>query len=193
MDFEKLYTELKARFEALEAEKVTLTAKLAAFEAAAPATTAAVQLRTSVLTLVGKQNDSEALGALQALKESHTQLVTLQGQLQTERTARLTTEFNAMLDVATNPDPRAHNDSAKITPAQKVYWAGIAKDAGLERAAVQLRGFLDTAVKLTVGQITPPAGNGPAMTDQQKFVAKRLGISEADWQKSEAKRLGGGG
>jgi phage I-like protein len=150
-----------------------------------------VSLRSSLYEATGKKSDAEAIGALQALRASHDQLVRLKAEVDAERTTRLTGEFTSALEMATNPDPKVHKNSAKIPPAQRSYWEGICREAGPEKATVQLGAFLDTAVKLTAAPGTPPASSGAELTPQEKDVARRLQISETEW-KAGAQRPGGG-
>jgi phage I-like protein len=134
-----------------------------------------VALRAKVFGLTGKQTEAEALGALQALSESHVKLIQIEKDLEKERTTRLSAEFATALSAAVT--------DSKVPPAQKAFWEGIATEDGFEKATARLRSYAQTAVSLTGNRATPPPGNGAAMTEQQKMIARRMNISESDWQK----------
>lgn len=160
-------TALTARLNSMEEECKALRAKLSAFEDKDKEKMSAVALRATVLSLTGKGDDAEAIGAIQGLKAAHEELSRVKNELAAAKTAKLTTEFSALLDDAAK--------AGKVPPAQRAFWEGVAKEDGLEKAVARLRGFVDTAVVVVKTEQTQQPEAGLALTEQQKHIAKLSG------------------
>lgn len=164
---------LQAKLAAAQQENEALNAKLSA---AATAQTQLTALRSTVHAVTGKGDDAEAIGVLTALKAAHSELTDLKSQLATERTARLSAEFNAALDQASK--------DGKIPPAQRAFWDGQAKTRGVEDGLAMLKAFCETATALVSDKqvaTVPALAQVPA---EQARMAASLGISVEAFKKS---------
>lgn len=177
---------LTARLNTMEEECKALRAKLSTFEDKETEKASAVSLRASVLSLTGKATDAEALGVLQALRSSHEEHARLRAQVEQEKTARLSAEFKTVLDDAVG------GKEPKVTPAQRGFWEGIAKEDGVEKATARLRAYLDTATTLSVGTTHTQPADKLNVAGVQAEVLSQMGISTDAFVKSEQARLAGG-
>jgi phage I-like protein len=197
--------ELKARIAALETENAGIKTQLAAAEGAkstvvslstvvgladAPAdkvraeVVALTAFRGEIRKLTGKDSDEGALGAVQAMKASNERVAELEKAVAAERTIKLTAEFSGILDKAST--------DGKITPAQRPFWDGQAKDLGVEKALSMLKGFVETAPVIggSGDPIKPPAGT-VALSQVEIDIATRTGSDVEALKKFKATKLGG--
>jgi phage I-like protein len=189
MEWEKLYNELKVRFDAIDTENKALRAKLTAFEEKEPDKASAVQLRATVLSLVGKGSSDEALGTIQALKASHETLTALNAKLAADKATSLDREFSTLLDQA--------SEKGKVPKAARAMWETWAKEDGVEKTLVRLRAFVETApelVRTAANAVTPPAAGGkPVISDIRRAIAKQDGTPIEvieKWEAEQAKQAG---
>jgi phage I-like protein len=180
---------LTAKLTAYEEECKSLKAQLSSFvdqkkkekaeeEEKDEKLTALTALRSSVLALAGKDDDASAIGVLTALKASHARLATLEQEVATERLARLTSEFGVSLDQACK--------DGKVTPAQRPFWEGQAKDLGTEKGLTMLKAFCETATPRVAATVTTHAEEPAKASPEMRVMAANMGTDINAFMKDRA-------
>jgi phage I-like protein len=152
--------------------------------------------RKDVLAIAGKDSDGAAIGALSAMKEQAGEVATLRDQVEKAQTAALSADFKAHLDGLSTVGV----DGKFLSPAKRKKAEALAQKlgggkltpAGVEAAKEYVVDMLEPGSggggdegKGNDG-VAKPKGNLMALSQQQKDVARRLGIAEADYAKKLA-------
>lgn len=158
---------------------VTLTEAEAVVQASAQVT-AQRQAESELLALTGAKNRSEMLGVITAWKAGGEQVQRLTAEL-TKRDGEARERDVAQLLAQGEAD-------GKVTPAERpVLLAQGLKDPDF------LRSYIAAAPKKLPPESKPPAGAGPTavmLTDEDKKVAKMMGVSEEKLAATKGKLSG---
>lgn len=205
MDFEKLYTELKAKFEAQAVELVALKAQLTGATSEIVAEGAevagvvglrsdagrkdrvgAVQglatLRANVLALTDAKSESAAIGTIAAWKANAGEVAKLTARVEEMESEKLTSELSAVLDGAVKDGKieLAKKEEFRETVALKPFGGKVSR-SGIDAVKVciaQLRGGLP------VKGAEMPASGSYAMSALQIQIAKNCGRDPNEVAKS---------
>jgi len=125
-----------------------------------------------LVALTGTKSRSEALGAVAAWKTAHEQVTTLSARVQELEAASNTREVEQLIEAGVR--------DGKIPPAMKDSYTEMGK-----KDLVMLKSFIEKLPKLITTSATatkPPPGEQEMVTlsDEEKAMAKRMNISEAD-------------
>jgi phage I-like protein len=179
---------LKAQLTALASDKEALTSKLKSYEDKDNDQMKASQALSASLTdLTGKTDRTEQLAVLTAHKEQAGQFVTLKTQVDADKVAKLTSEYNEKADKAVK--------AGILPPATKLKCDEIIKTDGIERAMSFLSTFVDasngTAQVTTLTAATTEPRAAGVVSEAQIKLARQMGKSDA-WIKNNLRPLGAG-
>ncbi len=187
-----------AQIRALEGQTaaVALSATIGLSASAAPEevrskVVSLVSFRKDVLAIAGKDTEQAALGALAGMREKADAEPGLREKLEKAETTALSASWGAHLDGLS-----VKGEGGKVLPPakrQKAEAMALSLGGGkLTAAGIELaKGYVAEMLVQAEGpgEGDPSKKGKVALSAADKFVAQRLGIPEADWQKAEEKRL----
>jgi len=194
LEVQRTYTPVAKGDEGEPMKNVLTALALAATASEADATSAVVVLRderdaakrtaaameAELLTLTDSKSAGEAKGRIAAWKESAAQVATLSASLKAAEDKLAAHDAEAKSAKVLGMVEAGIKDG-KIAPAQKEYFLSMGR-----KDVEMLSGYLGTAVPMVAtAPIAKPAGGEDkhevTLTDTEKKVAKKMGISEADF------------